>query len=112
MGWSTLAAVGDSLKRFGCTPSRKEKRFETYRALLDAKKAGKLCSYNKLVLQVLVRWSLQHGFNPLPKPAHEERIVSNVGVFDLEIAPQDWVKLDALHQGTEGALGWNPVHAP
>ncbi|EIW53073.1 Aldo/keto reductase [Trametes versicolor FP-101664 SS1] len=189
----TLAAVDESLKRFGFdyldlflvhTPlSGKARRLETYRALLDAKKAGKLRSvgvsnygvghleeireagleppavnqleihpfcqqreiveyctergivlqaycpliqgqfdnpvfhevakkYNKLVPQVLVRWSLQKGFNPLPKSATPERIVSNVDVFDFEIAPEDMARIDALDKGAAGAILLNPVNAP
>ncbi|OBZ72778.1 Glyoxal reductase [Grifola frondosa] len=190
---STLKAVDNSLERFGFTYldlylihaplSNKQKRLETWRALIDAKNAGKLRSigvsnygvkhmeeireagletpsinqvevqpfcqqkeivnycnkhgivvqaycpllrgkhddpvlqevakkYNKEVAQVLVRWSLQHGFVPLPKSATDSRIISNANVYDFEIAAEDIAKLDALDKGDAGAISWNPIHAP
>src|SRR6186713_2108454 len=38
--------------------------------------------------QLLVRWSLQHGYVPLPKSAKKERIVENadIGGFSIEEA--------------------------
>lgn len=38
--------------------------------------------------QLLVRWSLQHGFVPLPKSVKKERIVenANIGFFNIEDA--------------------------
>ncbi|KAI0373477.1 Aldo/keto reductase [Pilatotrama ljubarskyi] len=181
----TLAAVDDSLKKlgYGNPLSGKEKRLETWRALVDSKKAGKLRSigvsnysgkhideireaglelpsvnqielhpfcqqrpiveycmangiivqaysplvrgklddpmfaelakkYNKNAGQIAIRWSLQHGFVPLPKSARPERVESNAQVFDFEISPEDMAKLDRLDKGKEGAVTWNPVDAP
>lgn len=56
--------------------------------------AGK---YNKSVAQVVLRWSLQHGFLPLPKSVHEDRIKENAEIFDFEITPEDMQKIDGLH---------------
>ena len=53
--------------------------------------------YSKSSAQVLIRWSLQHGFLPLPKSVHPEYIKANADVFDFEINPEDMTKLDALH---------------
>ncbi|KAH9840558.1 NADP-dependent oxidoreductase domain-containing protein [Rhodofomes roseus] len=189
---STLKAVDSSLQRFGFDYldlylihdplSGKQKRLETWRALLEAKKAGKLrtvgvsnygvkhleeireagleapavnqielqpfcqqkeiveyCSknnifiqaycplvrgqfgnpvlrevaqkYNKDVAQVLVRWSLQRGFSPLPKSSQPARVVSNADLYDFEISAEDLAKIDALDQGKKGAISWNPVDA-
>ncbi|KZT03086.1 Aldo/keto reductase [Laetiporus sulphureus 93-53] len=211
---STLKAVDESLQRFGFdyidlylihSPlSGKRKRLETWRALLEAKEAGKLrtvgvsnygikhleeireagletpavnqieiqpfcqqkpiveyckehgifvqaycplirgqfdnpvlrevaAKYNKAVPQVLVRWSLQHGFvltshdrlgsgldrglpcecrySPLPKSAKPERVVSNADVYDFEISSEDMTRIDALDRGNDGATSWNPVDA-
>lgn len=47
--------------------------------------------------QVLIRWSLQHGFLPLPKSVHPEYIKANVEVFDFELAPEQMAELDKLH---------------
>ena len=54
--------------------------------------------------QVLVRWSLQKGWVPLPKSDTPERIVSNADVYGFELDGEDMQKLDALDQGAEGAL--------
>jgi diketogulonate reductase-like aldo/keto reductase len=39
--------------------------------------------------QVLLRWSLQHGFVPLPKSASRDRIVENSQVDGFEISAED-----------------------
>lgn len=54
-------------------------------------------NYGKSPAQVLIRWSLQHGFLPLPKSVHPEYIEANVDVFDFEISPEDMAALDGLH---------------
>ncbi|PAV17984.1 Aldo keto reductase [Pyrrhoderma noxium] len=61
--------------------------------------------------QVLVRWSLQHGFVPLPKSGSPDRVVSNADVFDFELSEEEMAKLDALDKGKAGAISWNPVDA-
>ncbi|EIW51597.1 Aldo/keto reductase [Trametes versicolor FP-101664 SS1] len=187
---STLAAVDQSLKRFEfeyldfilihSAMSDKERRLATWRALIEAKKQGKvkaigvsnygvkhleeireagletpainqielhpLCQqkeivdyskkhnilieaytplirgqwdvpaitaaakkYNKTPAQILIRWSLQRGFAPLPKSSNPERVVSNADVFDFEIDAEDMASIDALDRGKAGAITWNPV---
>jgi len=66
---------------------------------------------NKNVAQVLVRWSIQRGFSPLPKSSKPERIVSNADIYDFEISSEDMARIDALDQGTAGAISWNPTNA-
>jgi len=66
---------------------------------------------NKHPSQVLIRWSLQKGFVPLPKSEKPERVVSNADVFDFELSQEDMAKLDALDKGDDGAISWNPVNA-
>ncbi|KAF5370741.1 hypothetical protein D9758_001949 [Tetrapyrgos nigripes] len=61
--------------------------------------------------QILIRWSLQKGFVPLPKSASSARIHSNAQLFDFELDEDDMVRLDALDLGKEGAITWNPVDA-
>ncbi|KAI0737582.1 Aldo/keto reductase [Daedaleopsis nitida] len=68
--------------------------------------------YNKDPAQVLVRWSLQRGFVPLPKSAHPARVVSNAHVYDFEITAEDMAAIDALDRGKDGAVTWNPIDAP
>lgn len=54
------------------------------------------------IAQVCIRWSLQHGFLPLPKSVHEERIEENTRVFDFELTPEQMARIDAL----DGVVGY------
>ncbi|KAF6749771.1 Aldo/keto reductase [Ephemerocybe angulata] len=62
--------------------------------------------------QVLIRWSLQKGFVPLPKSATPSRIKSNADLYDFDLSQEDVEKLDGLDKGAKGAISWNPVEAP
>ncbi|PLW35700.1 hypothetical protein PCASD_13125 [Puccinia coronata f. sp. avenae] len=62
--------------------------------------------------QVLIRWSLQHGYIPLPKSDHAERIEENLNVFSFELDPESMAKLDALDLGDAGSISWNPTRVP
>ncbi|KAH7885518.1 NADP-dependent oxidoreductase domain-containing protein [Phlebopus sp. FC_14] len=68
--------------------------------------------YNKDPGQILVRWSLQKGFVPLPKSSQPQRIISNGQVYDFDIEADDMAKLDGLDRGGNGAITWNPVYEP
>lgn len=48
--------------------------------------------------QLLVRWSLQHGYVPLPKSIKRERIVENAQVSGFEIEDGDIAKMDQLDE--------------
>ncbi|KAL7006844.1 hypothetical protein EMMF5_003731 [Cystobasidiomycetes sp. EMM_F5] len=65
---------------------------------------------NKYPGQVLIRWSLQKGFVPLPKSDSAARIKSNADVFDFEIPVEMMDKLDALDEGNGGSVSWNPTN--
>lgn len=62
-------------------------------------------TYNKTIAQIVLRWSLQHGFLPLPKSVHEERIIENGQIFDFELSQADMEAIDQL----QGAAGEAPV---
>lgn len=49
--------------------------------------------YGKTPAQVLIRWSLQMGFNVLPKSEKKLRVIANLDVFDFEISEEDMNKL-------------------
>jgi diketogulonate reductase-like aldo/keto reductase len=46
----------------------------------------------------MVRWSLQHGYIPLPKSVSKERIESNGHVSHFEIADEDLRRMDGLDE--------------
>lgn len=49
---------------------------------------------DKTPAQVLIRWSLQKGFVPLPKSNKKPRIKANAEVFDFEIGEDDMRRLE------------------
>lgn len=53
--------------------------------------------YDKSVAQVVLRWSLQHGFLPLPKSVHADRIEQNTELFDFELSDDDMKVIDGFH---------------
>lgn len=57
--------------------------------------------YGKSPAQILIRWSLNHNFLPLPKSVHPDYIKANADVFDFDIEPEDMKKLDGLHGGAK-----------
>ncbi|KAI9572345.1 Aldo/keto reductase [Boletus coccyginus] len=61
--------------------------------------------------QILLRWSLQKGFVPLPKSATSSRIKSNTEIYDFSLGSEDTTLLDNLDLGSAGAISWNPVDA-
>ncbi|KAI0254743.1 Aldo/keto reductase [Lactifluus subvellereus] len=65
--------------------------------------------YGRDPAQILIRWSLQHGFVPLPKSQNPDRVRSNIDVFNFELSREDTERLDELDRGKEGAVTWNPV---
>ncbi|KAK7005646.1 NADP-dependent oxidoreductase domain-containing protein [Favolaschia claudopus] len=68
--------------------------------------------YSRDPAQILLRWSLQKGYVPLPKSATPSRIQSNAKLYDFELNAEEMSSLDALDRGKEGQVSWNPVDAP
>lgn len=60
--------------------------------------------YGKTTQQILVRYALQKEWVPLPKSDNPDRIVANANVFDFEISEEDMAVLNALDQGSAGAI--------
>lgn len=52
--------------------------------------------YNKNVGQILLRFQVQRGVIVIPKSVTQERIVSNINIFDFELTPDEMDKLEAL----------------
>lgn len=57
--------------------------------------------YGKTIAQIAIRWSLQHGFLPLPKSVTPSRIEENLAVFDFELSDEDVQRIDQL----DGVVG-------
>lgn len=66
--------------------------------------------YNKTVAQLLLHWSIQHGFLPLPKTTSKERMLENADIFDFEISPEDLEAMKELE--ALGMIGQHPDHIP
>lgn len=62
--------------------------------------------YNKTVAQVLLRWSIQHGFVPLPKASSRERLLENVDIFDFTLSEEDIEAMKVLE--SIGRIGSHP----
>lgn len=65
--------------------------------------------YNVTPAQLLVRWSLQHGYVPLPKSVAKSRIVDNAKITDFAISEDDMQKMDHLDEGL--VTDWDPTDA-
>ena len=57
--------------------------------------------YQRSIPQIALRWSLQHGFLPLPKSVHANYIQENTQLFDFELTPEDMQTIDQL----DGVVG-------
>jgi diketogulonate reductase-like aldo/keto reductase len=60
--------------------------------------------HGKSHAQVLIRYSLQKGWIPLPKSSKPDRISENFNVFDFVLDADDMKALDELDQGSAGAV--------
>jgi len=59
--------------------------------------------------QVLLRYSLQKGYIPLPKSVSPSRIVENSQIFDFELTENDMDALDNLDEYL--VTDWDPTDA-
>lgn len=65
--------------------------------------------YSCTPAQLLVRWSLQHGFVPLPKSVTKSRIAANGDISGFEIESADMNQMDGLDEYL--VTDWDPVDA-
>lgn len=66
--------------------------------------------YGKTEAQVVLRWSLQHGFLPLPKTSTFSRVEENADLFDFELTAEDMKIIDGF-KGQAGQMD-NPDEKP
>ncbi|RYN39109.1 hypothetical protein AA0113_g977 [Alternaria arborescens] len=62
--------------------------------------------YKRTPSQVLLRWSLQMGFVPLPKSVTKSRIEENAQIYDFELSAEDMKSLDT---GVYEVCAWDPT---
>jgi diketogulonate reductase-like aldo/keto reductase len=85
---------------------------EAYSPLVRGKRAddkvliGLGEKYGKTHAQILLRWSLQNGFVPLPKSVTLSRIEENADIFDFELTEEELKSLDM--GGTYQPCAWDP----
>lgn len=63
--------------------------------------------HGKTWAQVLLRWSLQKGFVPLPKSVTPSRIEENADVYDFELSGEDMERLEK--KGAYEPCSWDPT---
>ena len=63
--------------------------------------------YSCAPAQLLIRWSLQHGYVPLPKSVTKQRISDNGNISGFEINNADMQKMDGLDEYL--VTDWDPV---
>ncbi|OSX58802.1 hypothetical protein POSPLADRAFT_1075731 [Postia placenta MAD-698-R-SB12] len=66
--------------------------------------------YHKEPAHILLRYSLQKGYIPLPKSSSKQRIKSNLDVYDLELSSEEIAHLDSLDE--ELVTDWDPTKCP
>lgn len=52
--------------------------------------------YDKTVAQIVLRWSLQKGFLPLPKTETMSLVKENADIFDFELSEKDMEKINSF----------------
>lgn len=58
---------------------------------------------NRSVVQVVLRWHLQHGVIPIPKATSDTNQCANLAIFDFELSSEQMQQIDALTR-TDGRL--------
>lgn len=66
--------------------------------------------YGKEPAQLLIRYSLQKGYIPIPKSARKDRIISNADVFDFSLTEEEVQELDGLDEAL--VTDWDPTNCP
>lgn len=85
---------------------------EAYSPLIQGQRFGEPIlkslskKHNKTEAQILLRWSLQMGFVPLPKSVTPTRIEENADLYDFELSAEDMKSLDT---GAYEPCTWDPT---
>ncbi|XP_063421937.1 glyoxal reductase-like [Mytilus trossulus] len=65
--------------------------------------------YKRYVPQILIRWSVQHGFVTIPKSSDQRHIETNADVFDWSLKEDD---IELMKTFTDEYCTWNPCVSP
>ena len=65
--------------------------------------------YDCTPAQLMIRWSLQHGYVPLPKSVTPGRIEKNAEVGSIALSPADLAAMDGLDEHL--VTDWDPTDA-
>ena len=65
--------------------------------------------YRRTPAQILLRWSLQNGFIPIPKTNQPRRLRENFQVFDFRLSGGDLQQLTDYGHQREARSGWDPT---
>lgn len=60
--------------------------------------------YKKSVAQICLRWEVQKGVVPLPKTVNQDRMHSNLEIFDFSLSEEDMLKIDSMPATGESGL--------
>jgi diketogulonate reductase-like aldo/keto reductase len=66
--------------------------------------------HGKTAAQILLRWSLQRGFVPLPKSVTTTRIRENAQLYDFELSEEELERLEV--KGSYAPCTWDPTTSP
>ncbi|KAF8308025.1 aldo-keto reductase [Clavulina sp. PMI_390] len=67
-------------------------------------------AHGKSPAQVLLRWSVQRGYAPIPKSVSQKRILSNIDIFDFEITESEMAELYTLNENL--LTDWDVIDCP
>lgn len=54
--------------------------------------------YNKTPVQIMLRWTLQHGVSAIPKSSNQKRLKENFDVFDFHLSEADMTTMDGFNE--------------
>lgn len=54
--------------------------------------------YDKTIVQIMLRWAIQHNVSTIPKSSNPKRIEENFDIFDFEISEEDMMAMDNFHE--------------
>jgi diketogulonate reductase-like aldo/keto reductase len=65
--------------------------------------------YPRTPAQILLRWSVQNNFIPIPKTNHPNRLRENFQIFDFYLSPSDMQQLTQYGYQRQAHSGWDPT---